>query len=63
MGWFTRYILCRICRKLVQQGPEHEWRITEYYRIMHEAAKKEFTDETDPSLNAFLSECHTNSTS
>ena len=53
----VRWLLRRICRKLVVQGPEHAGRITEYYRIMRAAAEAEFTEDNDPTLTAFLREC------
>jgi len=53
VGWLLRCI----CRKLVIQGPLHAQRITEYYRIMREAAEAEFTEDNDPTLTAFLREC------
>ena len=54
----TDFLLRRICQKLVRQGPFHQARITAYYRIMHEAARKEFTEDNVPTLNGFLQECH-----
>ena len=53
----VRWLLRRICRKLVVQGPEHAGRIAEYYRIMREAAESEFTEDNHPTLTAFLREC------
>lgn len=55
---FERYILKRICRRLVRQGWYHKRRITEYYKIMREAAQAEFTEDNRPTLNSFLRECH-----
>lgn len=60
MNWLTKYLLNRICKQLVEQGPEHQYRITEYYKIMWNAANKEFTEDNDPSLKEFLKECHSN---
>lgn len=60
MNWLTKYLLNRICKQLVEQGPEHQYRITEYYKIMWNAANTEFTEDNDPSLKAFLKECHSN---
>ncbi len=54
----TRFLLRRICWKLVLQGPLHKRRITEYYRIMQEAAQEEFFEDFGPSVDAFLKECH-----
>ena len=57
MTKLQRFILKHICRKLVIQGPWHQHRMTEYYRVMHEAAKAEFTEDTKPTLDGFLREC------
>lgn len=54
----TRFLLRRICRSLVRQSWLHKSRIIEYYRIMREAARAEFTEDNDPTLDAFLRECH-----
>ena len=56
MTKFDRWFLKRLCRKIVKQG-RHSQRITEYYRIIMEAARKEFTEDTSPSLNSFMLEC------
>ena len=31
--------------------------IIEYYRIINEAAKNEFTEDNEPILSSFLNEC------
>ena len=54
---FNRFLLRRICRGLVKQAHLHKRRITAYYRIMREAARAEFTEDNDPTLDAFLREC------
>jgi len=58
MNRLIRYLLHRICKKLVVQGHNHETNIVEYYRIMREAALVEFIEDSETSLNAFLRECH-----
>lgn len=58
LTWFQRWMLKRIARDLVRQGPMHSERITEYYRIMAAAAREEFTEDNRPTLSAFLRECH-----
>lgn len=58
---FQRWVLNRICKKLVIQGPFHEKRIIEYYRIIHEAAENHFTEDNKPTLDSFLCDCHTES--
>jgi len=57
---FQKRILRWICRKLVVQGPNHQGNITEYYKIMVEAAKDQFREDNDPTLQHFLEECQTN---
>lgn len=57
MPLLVRWLLRRICRKLVVQGPEHAKRITEYYRIMRDAAEAEFMEDNDRTLTEFLREC------
>ena len=32
--------------------------ITEYYRVMREAARHEFREDNDVTLDTFLRECH-----
>jgi len=58
MTGFDRYVLRLICKKLVVQGSTHESNIVEYYRIMKEVAKQEFTEDNKPTLDSFLAECH-----
>lgn len=50
-----------IFKKYVAQGHNHTHRITELYKMIHEAARNEFTEDSDVSLNAFLKECFDNS--
>lgn len=57
MKTIYKIILKRICKKLVLQGPSHKEYITEYYRIMCDAARNEFTEDTVPGLHSFLKEC------
>ena len=57
LHWFVRYLLKKICVNLVIQGPLHKARITEYYRIMSDAAKLEFTEDNEITLCSFLTEC------
>ena len=54
----VRLLLRWICRNLVKQGSLHRPRIIAYYRIMREAAEFEFTEDNQPTLDAFLGECH-----
>lgn len=57
MTWFQRWMLKRICRRLVVQGPDHQKNISEYYQIMDQAAKEQFTEDTIPGLRSFLHDC------
>jgi hypothetical protein len=54
----TKWLLKWLCRKLVSQGPNHESNITEYYRVIWKAARKEFREDNDPTLQKFMKECH-----
>ncbi len=56
MSKIERWFLKRLCRRLVKQG--HEERIIAYYRIIHEAAEQEYTEDNIMTLNCFLSECY-----
>jgi hypothetical protein len=58
LHWFVRILLRMICERLVKQGPMHKKRITAYYRVMYHAARKEFCEDSKPTLDAFLEECH-----
>lgn len=58
MNWLEKQILKKIARKLVKQGPRHSDNITEYYRVMQEAATKEFYEDNWYTLKDFLQECH-----
>ena len=55
------FILTRICKTLVIQGPSHELNIIEYYKIINEAARKEFTEDSKVTLDTFLADCHARS--
>lgn len=60
MNWLTKYILRRICRKIVIQGI-HKGEIKEYYSILKEELEKVFTEDNERTIQAFLEECHKNS--
>ena len=51
-------ILRWIVRKLVIQSHEHQRNITEYYRILVDAAREEFREDNRATLDHFLKECH-----
>ncbi len=57
MSRLEKWFLKRLCRKLVFQG-NHEGKITEYYRILRQAAEKEFIEDNRVGLDDFLTECH-----
>ena len=52
-----RQQLKNLVRKVVIQG-NHKYRITEYNKILIDAARKEFTEDNKPTLNGFLEDCH-----
>ena len=58
MNKIQKWILKKICKKIVKQGPDHKDNIIEYYRIMNDASKREFFEDNDPTLQGFLRECH-----
>lgn len=58
MNYLVRFLLQKICRKLVIQGYSHRANIVAYYRVMHDAAAVEFSEDNQVTLNAFLRECH-----
>ena len=54
----TKWLLKKICQRLVPQGPTHRDNIIEYYRVMWKVARREFCEDTGPVLRCFLTECH-----
>ena len=56
-----KWLLRRLCSRLVIQGPQHKRNITEYYKAMAEAARKEFSEDNKITLDSFLAECHQDS--
>ena len=48
--------LKKIAKRIVIQSYRHTENITEYYKIMAEAARKEFSEDNDVTLSAFLLE-------
>lgn len=61
LNWFEKFIIERALAKLVIQGPFHQYRITEFYRMVTRAARKQFNEDNKPTLDNFLAECHTDS--
>lgn len=58
MNRLDQWLLKRICKKLVKQGPKHKSRIAQYYKIMADAARQEFYEDNEPTLKGFLDECY-----
>jgi len=54
---FEKFMLKRICKRIVKQSPDHKSNITEYFRIIRRAASKEFTEDNAPTQKCFLQEC------
>lgn len=52
-----RWLLKRIAKEVVIQG-DHQHNITEYYGILVDAARIEFSEDNKPTLDYFLKECH-----
>jgi len=59
MNWLERWLLKRLVRRLVLQGPSHQGYIIEYYKTIIDAARLEFSEDNEPTLLDFLEECHT----
>lgn len=60
MNPIVEYILKRICKRLVRQGPDHKANIIQYYLFLKEAVQNEFSEDNDVTLNAFLDDCYKN---
>ena len=58
MSRFKRWLLKWIARGIVTQGPSHEGDMTEYYSILVDAARQEFTEDGVCALREFLEDCH-----
>lgn len=61
LNWFEKFIIERALARIVIQGPLHKRNITEFYRMVARAARTQFSEDNKPTLDEFLSECHTNS--
>jgi len=63
MSWFQKWVFNTyahsIVRHLVFQG-NHQKRIEQYYSLLIDAARKEFTEDNKVTLDNFLEECHNN---
>jgi hypothetical protein len=56
MNAFDAWLLKRIARKEVTQGYYHAERITAMYRIINQAARKEFYEDNEETLSQYLTE-------
>ena len=61
MNRIERWFLQKLVRRLVIQGWSHQANITEFYKVINDAARVEFNEDNKPTLDDFLSECHENS--
>ena len=57
MNKFESWVLKGILRKIVLQGG-HTERITEFYKLLVQAARAEFYEDNKAILDAFLKGCH-----
>ncbi len=60
MNWLTKYVLRKICKRVVCQG-NHKKDITQYYAILKQEAIEMFPEDNEVTLQSFLEECHKNS--
>ena len=56
MNRFEQWFLRKIIRKQVRQGFDHDRRIADLYREIHNAAKQEFYEDNVYTRNDFLRE-------
>jgi len=61
MNKFEKWLLKRLAQRLVVQGYGHGANITEYYRVINDAARREFNEDNKPTLDSLLSDCHRDS--
>jgi hypothetical protein len=57
MNKFRKWMLKRIAQDVVVQG-DHRQRIVEFYKMLVDAARKEFYEDNKLILDSFLEECH-----
>jgi hypothetical protein len=57
MTKFQKWLLGIIAKKAVVQG-DHKRRIIEFYGVLIDAAREEFSEYNKPTLDDFLQECH-----
>jgi len=54
---FQRWILGKIFRKIVTQGPDHMDNIRDVYSLLRESAEEEFYEDNAPTLDSFMFDC------
>lgn len=57
MSKLDLFIARWLIRRIVTQDEIHRQRITQLYATIREAAQREFYEDNDATLNAFLQEC------
>lgn len=57
MNKFERWFLQKILRKQIAQGYCQTENIVELYSMIREATKKEFYEDNDVTISAYLQEC------
>lgn len=53
---FERWMLKKIFSRIMQQGPHHMQNIQEVYRLVDQAAKKQFNEDNDATRLEYLTE-------
>ena len=56
MTWFQGWFLRRVFTQEVMQGYDHDKRIRELYAMIRRAARDEFVEDSQLTLNSFLKE-------
>ena len=56
MNKLERWLLTRLIRKQIAQGPLHPQNIEGIYRVVREACSAEFNEDSNASLNGYLQE-------
>lgn len=56
MNMLERWVLNFIVRKMVQQGPYHQYRTKQLFMIIRQAWADEFTEDNNPSRAVLLNE-------
>ena len=56
LNLLEKVMLKHMIKKLLIQGP-HKQHLVALFKEVHKAARKEFMEDNDPTLNAFIQEC------